>query len=304
MQSRLPDGIYAACLTPLKENLKVDHPRLAAHARWLLENGCAGLAIMGTTGEAVSFSLPERMELLERLLEAGIPPSRIMLGVGCCALPDTVALARHALDHGVHGLLVLPPFYYKNVRDAGLIASFDALIQQIGDRRPEIYLYHFPQMTGVPFSLSVIDRLLAAYPGVVVGVKDSGGQLENMRAMAQAFPGFRVFAGSEKFLLDVLRVGGAGCISATVNLTARLAAEVYDVWQSPEADDLQRRVSAVRQAIESFPMIPALKLLTALRTGDAAWHHMRPPVTPLTPSEEDALQAAFAAARAEVQSPF
>ncbi len=158
-------------------------------------------------------------------------------------------------------------------------------------------------MTGVPFSLSVIDRLLAAYPGVVVGVKDSGGNVENMRAMAQAFPGFRVFAGSEKFLVDVLRAGGAGCISATVNLTARLAAEVYDAWQSPQADDLQRRMSAVRQAIESFPMIPALKLLTELRTGAEGWRHMRPPVTPLTPSEEDALQAAYAAALAEVQSP-
>ncbi|MEZ4703037.1 MAG: dihydrodipicolinate synthase family protein [Rhodothermales bacterium] len=292
MSSMLPDGIHAACLTPQTPDRQVDHERLAAHARWLLANGCDGLAILGTTGEANCFTVDERKALLEKLLASGAPADRILLGVGCCALPDTVALSRHALAHGVHNLLVLPPFYYKKVRDEGLIASFDEIIQQIGADAPRLFLYHFPQMTGVPFTLPVIEKLRAAYPACIEGIKDSGGDFANMQATLKAFPGFRVFAGTERFLLDLLRAGGAGCISATVNVTAAQAAEVYASRNAPYVDALQQRLTAARQAVEAYPMIPALKFLTERRTGDAGWRTMRPPLAPLRDEEKQALMDA------------
>jgi 4-hydroxy-tetrahydrodipicolinate synthase len=284
----LPDGVYAACLTPQHPDFRIDHPRLAVHAAWLLQSGCTGLTLMGTTGEAVSFSVDERREMLEHVLAAGVPASSILLGVGCSALTDTLALARHAVDHGVRSLLVLPPFYYKHVRDDGLVATFDALVQHIGGE-VNLFLYHFPALSGVPFTLPLIERLVGRHPGIVTGIKDSSGDVGNMRAVAEAFPGFRVFAGTEKYLLEVLRAGGAGCISATANLTAPWAARLFLSWQNPGADALQAQLTAVRQAIEVFPAIPALKYLTERRTGDVAWRHMRPPIVPLSPDEQAAL---------------
>ncbi len=277
----LQNGVYTACLTPQLPDLAIDDARLAAHAAWLLDEGATGLALMGTTGEAVSFGVEERAAMLERVLEAGIPADRILLGVGCCALTDTVRLVRHALSHGVAQLLVLPPFYYKNVGDDGLCASFDALLARVGDERMRIYLYHFPRMSGVPFTQAAVERLVAAYPKTIAGIKDSSGDYQNMCAMVRAFPHLQIFAGTERFLLDLLQQGGAGCISATMNLTAGLARAVYDRRDSGEAGELQERLTALRGAIETHPMIPALKFLTEQRTGDEAWRHMRPPLTPL-----------------------
>ncbi|HMB92887.1 MAG TPA: dihydrodipicolinate synthase family protein, partial [Rhodothermales bacterium] len=142
----LPDGVYAACLTPLHDDLRIDHETLAGHARWLLTNGCDGLILLGTTGEANSFSIAERMALLEGIIEAGLPPSRLMVGTGCCAVPDTVALTKHAMAHGVGGVLMLPPFYYKQASDDGIFAAFEQVIQQVGEATLQVYLYHFPRM--------------------------------------------------------------------------------------------------------------------------------------------------------------
>lgn len=287
----LPNGVYAACLTPLHDDLSVDHATLATHARWLLANGCDGLVLLGTTGEANSFNINERMALLDRLMEAGLPPERIMVGTGCCAVPDTVALTRHAVAQGVGGVLLLPPFYYKNVSDEGVFATLDQVIQQVGEAELQIYLYHFPKMSGVPFSPALIERLLQRYPDTIAGMKDSSGDLEHMKATIASFPGFRVFAGTERYLLDILRIGGAGCISATTNVTCRLAGEVFAKRDTDEASDLQAQLTATRAAFEAFPFAAALKHLTALRTGQASWRNVRPPLHRLTPEQEASLSA-------------
>ena len=284
-------GVFAAALTPMDDDLSPDHAGFAQHCRWLLKNGCDGLAILGTTGEANSFSVAERIAILETLVEAGIPAERLLPGTGCCAIPDTVELSRAALALGAAGVLVLPPFYYKNVSDEGLFAAYSDVIQRLGDGRLKLYLYHFPRLSGVPISLGLIERLLKAYPGTVAGIKDSSGDLANMDAMARTFPGFRVLAGTEAHLLALLRRGGAGCISATVNVTSALAAQVHAAWQTDAADALQTQLTDMRQAIEAFALIPALKSIMERHTGKAGWRNMRPPTMALPAAEVQKLFA-------------
>ena len=289
--NRLPDGVYAASLTPQHDDLSVNYERLVAHGRWLLDNGCDGIVVVGTSGEANSFTVAERMAALDAVVDAGLPAHRLLVGTGCCAVPDTVTLTRHAVTKGVGGVLVLPPFYYKNVPDEGVFAAFDRVIQQVGEAKLQVYLYHFPQMSTVPFSDALVERLLSAYPDTIVGMKDSTGDWSHMKHVVEAFPGFRVFSGTERYLLDILEAGGAGCISATVNVTCRLAGEVFARWQSEDMRPLQHRLTAIRAAIMVYPAIPALKRIMAEQTGQADWLNLRPPLTPLGDDEAAALLA-------------
>ncbi len=283
----LPNGVFAATLTPLNNDLSIDYQLLADHCHWLLANGCHGIVPMGTTGEANSFSVPERIEMLDRLIAFGVPANRLLVGTGCCAIPDTVALTRHAVAHNTGGALVLPPFYYKNVSDDGVFAAFDQIIQSVADPHLKLYLYHIPQITGVPINPALIARLLKHYPNVIAGIKDSSNDWNNMKALHEQFPSLRVYAGTEKYLLPLTRIGGAGCISATTNITCSLANELYLHRTSHEAETLHQRVIAAREVIEKYPVIPALKRLTAMRTGRVSWLNLRPPH--ITLSEERAM---------------
>ncbi|HTP47148.1 MAG TPA: dihydrodipicolinate synthase family protein [Casimicrobiaceae bacterium] len=278
-----PRGVFVPALTPFHPDLSVDEERLVDHCRWLLAEGVDGLALFGTTSEANSLSLGERMNLLERIIAAGISPSLLMPGTGCCALPDTVVLTRHAADSGCFGVLMLPPFYYKGVADDGLFASFAEVIERVGDGRLRIYLYHIPPMAGVGFSLSLIERLLKRYPGIVVGIKDSSGDWKNTQALLDTFPGFEVFPGSESYLLDALRRGGAGCISATANVNPAGISELLQNWKTARADSLQKSIAAVRAAIQRFPMIAANKAILARLRNAPQWNLLRPPLHALAP---------------------
>lgn len=277
-------GVIAAALTPMDRDLNVDQEAFAAHCRRLLDAGCHGLGIFGTTGEANSLSVEERIPALVALLEDGIPGEKLLPGTGSCALTDAVRLSRTALEVGVGGVLILPPFYYTGVGDDGVFRFFAELIERIGDDRLRVYLYHIPQMTGVGFSLPLIERLLEAYPGVVVGTKDSSGDRERIRTACKEFPGFSVFAGTERYLLDTLRWGGAGCISATVNVTSSLAREVYDAHAAAQedADMLQERLTELRATIEAYPLIPGLKHLMQHHTSEENWSNLRPPLVGLS----------------------
>ncbi len=284
------DGVYAASLTPLRGDLSIDHAAYAKHAHWLLQHGCDGLAVMGTTGEATSFSIAERQEALERLLIEGLPPARLMVGTGCAALPDTIALTRHARANGVNAVLTLPPFYYKSPSDDGLFAAFDQLIQAVGDTRLKVYLYHFPQMSAVPFSNALIERLLTAYPDTIAGMKDSSGDVHHMLEVIAQFPRLRLFAGTEQYLVDVLRAGGAGCISATINITCRLTQKLYRQWSGGGTFMLQQQITGIRRTVETLPVIPALKCVMAQLTKQTAWQHVRPPHVPLNRAGTEFLQ--------------
>src|SRR5919107_2238357 len=285
-------GVLAAVLTPMDEDLNPDHQAFAAHCHRLLAAGCHGLSVFGTTGEANSLSVDERLAALEALVDGDVPAERLLPGTGSCAITDTVRLSRAALEVGAAGVLALPPFYYKGVGDDGLFRFFAEVVERIGDDRLRLYLYHIPQMTGVDLGLPLISRLIDAYPGVVVGTKDSSGDRERIMTLCREFPDFSVLAGTETLLLETLRGGGAGCISATVNVTSRLARRVHDAHASgnyDEAESLQERLSQLRASIEAYPVIPALKQLMATLTGDKQWRNIRPPLSSLDEKHTNAL---------------
>ncbi len=291
-----PAGVFAAVLTPFDDTGAPDSATLALHCRWLLANGCDGLSILGTTGEGNSLSVDERIALLERLVSDGIPAQVLLPGTGCCAVPDTVRLTERAVQLGVAGVLMLPPFYYKNVSDDGLFGAFARVIERVGDGRLRVYLYHFPQMTGVPFTPTLIGRLLARYPETIAGMKDSSGDLADMTGAAARFPGFDVFCGSDEALLPLLRAGGAGCITGVVNVAASLAAEVYAAWRRDDAQSAERaqaKLTAVREQFLAYPLSAALKEIIARHTGRARWRLLRPPLVPLFESEAKALALAL-----------
>ena len=271
-------GVIAPVLTPFGEDGTPDPDRFIDHAEWLLgDGGCTALAPFGTTSEANSLGIDERMDLLDELVEAGIEPLSLMPGTGTCSLSDTVTLTQHAVDLGCGGVLMLPPFYYKAPSEEGLFQYFADVIDEIDDDRLKVYLYHIPPVAQVGFPLTLIDRLRKEFPEIVVGLKDSSGDWSNMKAILEAFPGFELFPGSELFLLDGLRGGAAGTISASANVNGALMRRLYEDWQGEGADRLQGEISAIRKTIQGFPMIPLLKALVAHYRGDDAWAVLRAP---------------------------
>ena len=279
-------GVLAPVLTPFDRDLNPDPTRFVRFCRVLLDEGCDGLAPFGTTSEANSLSLDERERLLDALLESGLPPQKLIPGTGCCALPDTVRLSRKAARADCAGVLMLPPFYYKGVTEEGLFRSFAQAIDRAAEPRLRVYLYHIPQVSQVGIPLAVIARLVRAYPGVVIGMKDSSGDFENTRAVLRAISGFEVFVGSEKFLLSNLEEGGAGCITATANVNAAAIARAF----RERSKERQREIDAVRTVFEELPLIAALKEAVARRTGDASWRAVRPPLAELTAEQRARLQ--------------
>lgn len=286
-------GVLVPVVTPFGSNLMPDSAAFIEHCRWLLAQGADGLAIFGTTGEANSLSVDEKIELLNALVEGGVPANMLMPGTGMCALTDTVRLTAHAIKMGCGGVLMLPPFYYKGVPDEGLRAGFSEVIERVGDARLRVYLYHIPPVSQVPISLDLIERLISSYPGVVVGLKDSSGEWSNTLSVLQRFPGFITFAGSEVFLLDTLRHGGAGCITATGNVNPGGIRKVYEQWEHPQADVLQARITEIRNVIQSYPMIPALKTIISNFYDDPKWLTVRPPLLSLESSQGKALTDAI-----------
>lgn len=286
-------GVMAAGLTAFNDDLSIDVQGTLGHSKWLLANGCDGVLLFGTTGEANSLSLKERLDFLDALAASDLPMDRMMIGTGCCALPDTVDLTRKTLEIGIESALMLPPFYYKNPTDDGLYAHFARVLEQVADPRLKVYLYHFPQMSAVPFSHELIGRFLADFPGVFCGIKDSSGDFDNMKAMAQKFPGFDVFAGTERYLLDTLKVGGVGTITATGNCTSMTCGAVYAAWKAgaPDAAGLQEQLTAQRLALQAYPAAAGLKELLARASGKPAWRNVRAPFLPLQAERAEQLVA-------------
>lgn len=282
-------GVYTPVITPFDRNLNPDAKRLVAQCRWLLTQN-VGLAIFGTNSEANSLSVDEKIELMEALIGAGLPADRMMPGTGCCALSDSVRLTAYAAKLGCGGVLMLPPFYYKGVSDDGLFASYAETIERVGDANLRIYLYHIPPVSNVPISLGLIERLIKAFPNTVVGIKDSSGNWSNTKAMLDAgWDDFRIFPGSEQFLLQAMRLGGAGCISATANVNPAAIDKLYRTWRDADADAQQAELNKIRAIFATYVMIPALKGAVAHYAGDPAWLPVRPPLDTMTAQQQKAL---------------
>ncbi|MBI3936154.1 MAG: dihydrodipicolinate synthase family protein [Betaproteobacteria bacterium] len=288
-------GVLAPVVTPFRKDLSPDTERFIAHCRWLLSQSC-GLAVFGTNSEANSLSVNERIALLEAAVAAGLDPSRMMPGTGCCALTDTVRLTEHAVKLGCAGVLMLPPFYYKDVTEEGLYRSFSEVIERVGDARLRIYLYHIPPVAVVGISRGLVERLLKKYPRAIAGMKDSSGDWNNTGMMLDAFAksGFDVFAGSESFLLANMRAGGAGCISATANVNPAAIDKLYREWRGAGAEAQQEALNAVRKAVGQYVMIPALKYVIGHYANDREWAAVRPPLVELTAMQGQAVIDALA----------
>jgi 4-hydroxy-tetrahydrodipicolinate synthase len=280
-------GVLVPALTPFGADLAVDRPAFLGFCRWLLAEGANGLAVFGTTSEANSLSLAERRGLLEELVAKGIPAARLMPGTGACSLPDAVALTRHALEAGAPGVLVLPPFYYKGVPEDGVFAYYAEVIERVGDARLKVFLYHIPQMSGVPITASLIVRLVKAYGPVIAGLKDSSGSWDSTAGFLKAFPDLAIFPASERFAVQGLAAGAAGCISASANY------QVGDIRKLIDSGEGNERVSRVRGVFEKYPIIPGLKAAIAHRLGNGTWRATRPPLAPLPEAEARELIAAL-----------
>ena len=292
-------GVHCAVATPVTADGTIATGLFLDHCRALLEEGCHGLAPLGTTGEASNFGLSERMGLLDAMAEGGIDPGTLIPGTGALSVPDTVSLTAHAVRAGVKGALILPPFYYKQPDDEGLFRFYARVIEGVGDDRLRLVLYHIPQMSVVPISHELIDRLVGAFPGIVSGIKDSSGDLANMQAMCARFPGLAVFSGADPLMLPVLQAGGAGCITAASNVAARPLRAVWDHWQDPartaDVDAAQQEIAAWRSLSTSHAQIPTTKAMIGRLRGDATWNHLRPPFVELTDAERDQVFTGMAA---------
>lgn len=284
------EGVYAAMLTPLGDDGLPDHGGMTALAKWLCDNGCDGVVLFGTTGEGCSFSVAERQAALQAVLSGGLDPKSVIAGTGACAPTDAVELTRHATDLGCAAVLVQPPFYYKAVTEDGVFGFYSDLVAQVPDVR--LLTYHFPDMTGVPVSQALMARLHEAFPGQLIGIKDSSGDLDNMIGLAKAFPELSILSGDDHFLWPLMEAGGAGAITATANIAPHDLRLVFDGWQdkresAKQAHDRLERLWA--DLVLRFPVTEALKEILAHECDDPRWLNLRLPLTRLGEAERKQL---------------
>ena len=284
--STLP-AVLSPVITPFKADGSPDAPKLLKQCQWLEANG-VGQAIFGTNSEANSMSAPQKMSTLTALVEGGLKPEHLMPGTGATSIDATVNMTRHAVNHKCAGVLMLPPFYYKDVTDDGLFAYFSEVIQKVGSAALQIYIYNIPPVTKVNLSLSLLERLAKEYPKTVVGMKDSSGDWSYTESVIKllAPSGFRVYAGSEVFLMRALRAGGVGCISATANVNPKAIADLAAHWRESNADALQANLDQVRGIFAKYQMIAGMKTAVAHYTKDSEWLRVRPPLTQLSAEQQ------------------
>jgi 4-hydroxy-tetrahydrodipicolinate synthase len=288
-------GVIAAVATAIDQNGEPDCARATKLARFLLDNGCDGLNVLGTTGEATSFSLAQRQAVMNAYRQAGLPLDRMMVGTGAASVADAVALTRHAAELGFAGALVLPPFYYKGVPDDGLAAYVQAIVGATAATPIPIYLYHYPALSGLPWHPKLIKRLLDTFGGRIAGLKDSSGDMPYAREAAAISPSFKVFPSTEAVLLDARAGAFAGCISATANLNADLCQRA---WSRGDAGALDNAVT-IRKLFDGRPLVPGVKALLAHIHGDAALARVMPPLAAFSPADTAAVVAGYDQTRAK-----
>src|SRR6185295_11407474 len=288
-------GVIAAVATPIDESGAPDLKRAVNLARYLLDNGCDGLNVLGTTGEATSFSVDERKGVMGAYKENGLPMHRLMVGTGAASVTDAVALTRHAAELGFGGALVLPPFYYKGVPDDGLVAYIESLVKATEQRPIPIYLYHFPAMSGLPWHVALITRLLDSFSSRIAGLKDSSGAMAYARSAAAISKSFAVFPSTEACLLEARRGDFAGCISATANLNADLCARA---WSQGDTTALDAAVT-IRKLFDGKALVPGVKALLAHIHGEPSLSRVRPPLAPFSAADRASVIAGHDAVRAK-----
>ncbi len=285
-------GVITPILTPFNNDLSLADDLYIKHAQWLLKQGIHYLSPFGTTGEALSMTVEERIQAVDSLINGGIDPAVLMPGAGLCNLEETVKLCRHAMKQGCRAAMTLPPFFYKNASDDGLYAYFVRLIETINVPNLKICMYHIPPLAGIGFTPALAGRLATDFPEIFIAYKDSSGDFENTKAVIATAPQVAVFPGSERFLKSGLEHGGMGCISATCNVNPTAIREVYDVGTGAKSGDLDALNDAMvnfRMTFEGYGPIPAMKALLAVKQDDERWRNVRPPILPLSLEKTDRL---------------
>jgi 4-hydroxy-tetrahydrodipicolinate synthase len=286
-------GVIAATATPVFADFSPDTARLVPHLRRLLDNGCDAINLLGTTGEATSFSLRQRLAVMQAVKDAGLPLQRFMVGTGVCSLDESAALTQAAADLGFAGALVLPPFFYPGIEPDALIAYVDTLVARVQAKGLSLYLYHIPQNTGVPWPVEVVAELARKHKGLLAGIKDSSGDLAYSRAVVKAVPGVDVFPSSEATLADAGKQGFAGCISATTNLTS---ADSQAAWSQQDTDagrTAVARAAMQRGILAKEALVSSVKAALAVLYGDMEWARTCPPLLPRCAAQRDALAASL-----------
>ncbi len=289
-------------LIPVTAAGALDTPRAITHARHMLEAGCDGVTLFGTTGEGPAFSSTERKGLLEAVLAAGIRPDQVIVTTSACALPDAIELGRHAARLGCHRQMFMPPFYFRNPRDAGIIEAVSQVVRGIDDAQLKLLLYHIPGLSSVSFSHANVATLAARHPGQVIGIKDSSGDLEHGLALAHAFPALSVLTGAEQYVAATMRAGGSGSINGLANIAPRLMLRIIDApTQFSAADEkLVLDLLALLSVVPAMPFVSVYKTMLAEQTGDDAWLHVRAPLSLLDNTEAQTVRSGYRAIGAQL----
>jgi 4-hydroxy-tetrahydrodipicolinate synthase len=279
------NGIWSAVLTPIDESLSPDASLALPYYRDLLERGCDGLNLLGTTGEAMSFDAGARMQFMETIASSGLPMERMMVGTGAASLADAARLTRHAFDSRFVAALIMPPFFFRDTSDDGIVAFFDALFARTSPPPNGVLLYNFPLMSGITFHAALVDWLLEEFPQIIAGMKDSSNDARLQAEIVAHHPTLQIFPGSEGDLLAAKSRGVAGCISGSVALWPELARAVFSTGDAT----LGERLTANRATLDGLPFIPAVRYLTSTARADPAWERAMPPHEILTAQERSAL---------------
>ena len=276
-------GIWAPCLTPIKDNYTIDQLRLQDHIDWLLSNGCSGVVLFGTTGEAASFSATERMTALEKLIASGVSPRNLIIGNGFPAITDTVAVTRHAVELGCESVLMVPPFYFKDISVEGISTSYRHVFDEVNSLRLRVVLYHYPKMSAVPIMHALIDKLIESHGELIAGLKDSSGDWQSVEGFIRAYPNLSIFPGSDMLLLKGLKIGAVGTITATADINPAGIRKVYDLWSDAKnAEVAQSKAEQIRQIVFRYPLAAALKSVHSAFRSDPDWNRVRPPLVVLS----------------------
>lgn len=290
-------GLWPAVLMPVAANGSVDMPRTLAHCKHLIASGCDGVTLFGTTSEGPAFTLTERKHVLEALLADGVTVDQIVVTTSAIAIPDAIELGRHASALGCHRQLYMPPFYFRNPTQAGIVEAVSSVVRGINDPKLKVLLYHIPGLSSVFFNHESIQVLVDRHPGQVIGAKDSSGDLAHGLALAKAFPALSILVGGEQYVAAVMQAGGSGSINGLGNiapsLMARIVAAPHNV--SPADEKLVLDLLALLSLKPNMNFVSVYKTMLAEQTGDDAWLNVRLPLMPLDNEQALAVRAAYRA---------
>lgn len=285
---KMCEGVYAAALTPMHKDYSCNYEELAKHCQDLMKRGCKGVALFGTTGEGPSFSVDERKQAVKAVINLGVDPRKIIVGVSCAAMEDVVKITSAAIDLQCSSVLMMPPFFYKNVDEAGVIAFYKEVIKRVGNPKLKVILYHIPQMSGVPITLNIIKTLVEEFPDIVVGMKDSEGNLGLCKEIIAACPSFKVMAGNESQISEIVNFGGVGGITGLANAFPELISSLYELGKDKQKPNHSKAINEIRQSIKLYATFPAIKAIVAFQKG-AAWDVLRPPLSRLGKQQSKSL---------------